>query len=63
MKKILTGLFGLVMMSIISMMMWIVILTPEKTLDGEYTQPFKYWTDDTYFQQNFIGGNNANNER
>ena len=51
---ILRGILGLMIMSIISMMMWIVILTPEKTLDGEYTQPFKYWTDDTYFQQNFI---------
>jgi len=61
--KILLGTLGLLGITVFSMMFWLILLTPEKTINGQYTQPFKYWTDDVYFQQNFIGGNNANNER
>ena len=29
------------------------IVTPEKTSFGEYTNPIKYWTSDTYVRNNF----------
>ena len=58
MQKILFGTLGFIVMLMFSILLWIMILTPEKTKYGEFTQPFKYWTDDSYFQQNFIGGNN-----
>lgn len=63
MRKILDGIFCVIVGTAIMTMMFICILTPEKTKYGEFTQPFKYWTDNSYFQQNFIGGNNADNER
>lgn len=53
-KRIAYGTLSIITMMAFSVLMWIVILTPEKTIYGEYTQPFKYWTDDVYFQQNFI---------
>ena len=63
MQKILVGTLGLITMSMMSMLMWVLILTPEKTIYGEYTQPYKYWTDDQYFKENFVRENTyANNE-
>lgn len=58
-RKICEGIICGIVGFIIIATMFICIFTPEKTIKGEYTQPFKYWTDDTYFQQNFIGGNNV----
>lgn len=53
MKKILDGMICVIIGTAIMTMMFICILTPEKTNKGEYTQPFKYWTDNTYFNENF----------
>lgn len=36
------------------MMLLMCIVTPEKTIYGEYTNPVKYWTSDTYFNSNFV---------
>ena len=63
MRKILDGILCVIFGTAMMTMLFMCVLTPEKTNEGEYTQPYKYWTDDTYFQQNFIGGNNANIER
>ena len=29
------------------------VVTPEKTVYGEYTNPVKYWTSDAYVRNNF----------
>lgn len=42
-----------------TMLFMICILTPEKTNSGYYTDPYKYWTDDNYFQQNFTTERNS----
>lgn len=60
MQKLLLGTFGLLTITVFSIMFWVILLTPEKTINGEYTQPFKYWTDDVYFEQNFIVKDNKN---
>lgn len=60
MQKFLLGTFGLLTITVFSIMFWVILLTPEKTINGEYTQPFKYWTDDVYFEQNFIVKDNKN---
>lgn len=54
MKKIVYGMFGMMILTLLSCLFWMIVLTPEKTNNGEYTQPLKYWTDNTYFVQNFI---------
>lgn len=36
------------------MMLLMCIVTPEKTIYGEYTNPVKYWTSDAYFNSNFV---------
>jgi hypothetical protein len=53
MKRIAYGMLGITMLTLLSCLFWMIVLTPEKTLNGEYTQPLKYWTDNTYFVQNF----------
>lgn len=35
------------------LMFMLCILTPEKDKYGDYTQPFKYWTSESYFEQHF----------
>ena len=38
-----------------SMIVFILcLLTPEKTNAGEYTNVIKYWTNDTYYNINFV---------
>lgn len=53
MKQIIKITLGLAVCIVLSTFFWVLVLTPEKTLDGQYTDPFKYWTDDIYFQQHF----------
>lgn len=38
---------------LIVFMLAILVLTPDKTKSGEYTNLWKYWTDDAYFTSNF----------
>ena len=52
-RKICEGIVCGIVGFIIIATMFICIFTPEKTIKGEYTQPFKYWTDDIYFNENF----------
>lgn len=35
------------------LMLFICIFTPHKTKYGNFTDPYKYWTSDTYICQNF----------
>lgn len=46
-------------LSLIALLMVMVfilcIVTPEKTVYGEYTDLVKYWTSDSYFISNFGG--------
>lgn len=44
----------LVLLSGMMLMMVLLTLTPEKTSYNEYTQPYKYWTSNTYYCVNFI---------
>lgn len=53
MRKFLDGLFCIIVGTAMMTIVFMCVLTPEKTNKGEYTQPFKYWTDDTYFNENF----------
>ena len=53
MRKFLDGLFCIIVGTAMMAMFFMCVLTPEKTNKGEYTQPFKYWIDDTYFNENF----------
>ena len=32
----------------------LILLTPEKTNAGEYTNVIEYWTNDTYYNINFV---------
>ena len=32
----------------------LILLTPDKTNAGEYTNVIRYWTDDTYYNINFV---------
>lgn len=49
--------FTYIVMSIIAILMVMVflmcIVTPEKTKEGMYTNPVKYWTSDAYVKENF----------
>ena len=45
MRKFLDGLFCLIIGMVFTTTMMLCVLTPEKTKYGEFTQPFKYWTD------------------
>lgn len=53
MRRFLDGLFCIIVGMVFTTTMMLCILTPEKTDKGEYTQPFKYWTDNQYFNDNF----------
>jgi hypothetical protein len=32
----------------------LILLTPDKTNAGEYTNVIEYWTNDTYYNINFV---------
>lgn len=53
MQKIISVLVSVVTGIVFMMFLMVCILTPEKTADGSYTNPVKYWTDDNYLQSNF----------
>jgi len=52
MKYIYNVLIGLVLFGLITMLV-LLIITPEKTNSGSYTNVIKYWTSDKYFESNF----------
>lgn len=39
--------------AIIFVLFALCALTPEKDKNGNFTQPFKYWTSEEYYQSNF----------
>ena len=53
MRKILDGILCVIFGTAMMTMIFMCVLTTEKTNKGEYTQPFKYWTDNTYVNENF----------
>jgi hypothetical protein len=53
MKYFTYTVLGIVILLMI-MMLLMCIVTPEKTVYGEYTNPVKYWTSDAYFNSNFV---------
>lgn len=52
-KKSFTFLFTSFIMLSIQVIFLICILTPERDKFGNYTDPIKYWTSDTYLYTNF----------
>lgn len=47
------NIIGCVLGALIVIMLMLLIMTPDKTKSGEYTNAWKYWTSDAYFNQNF----------
>lgn len=41
---------------LIGFMLIILIMTPDKTNSGNYTNAWKYWTSDAYYNSNFVKG-------
>lgn len=39
--------------AVLALVLFAGLLTPEKTRFGTYTDPILYWTNDTYFANNF----------
>lgn len=54
MKYCVYAVLGLIALLMV-MMFVLCIVTPEKTVYGEYTDVLKYWTSDSYFTSNFGG--------
>ena len=54
MKYCMYAVLGIIALLMI-MMLILCVITPEKTVYGEYTNPVKYWTSDAYFNSNFRG--------
>ena len=52
-KKILSVIALLIIATIVVVVVLICMITPEKTMHGTYTNPYKYWTDDAYLCANF----------
>lgn len=53
MRKFVENSLGIIFGMVVLTMITLCVITPEKTNKGEYTNPYKYWTDDTYFNENF----------
>lgn len=55
--RIVSKIVSVISFIIVGMFMTIVLaiglMTPEKTKNGNYTDVWKYWTNDTYLCQNF----------
>ena len=53
MYNVLQIVSGILIAAFIMIIMFVCIMTPEKTKDGTYTDIYKYWTDDAYLCRNF----------
>ena len=53
MKKLVDFILTLIVGMIVMFILFICLLTPEKTDDGTYTDVIKYWTDKEYVCSNF----------
>ena len=47
-------LFQISLLTGVLFVMFLCVITPDKTLDGSYTDMFSYWTDEDYYQRNFV---------
>ena len=52
MKYCMYAVLGIIALLMV-MMLILCVITPEKTVYGEYTDPVKYWTSDAYVRNNF----------
>lgn len=52
-KGLLSLLIMLLAPILVFMILFIAIFTPEKDKYGNFTDPIEYWTNDTYFENNF----------
>lgn len=55
-KKLVNVIHAIIIMllgTIIMTAFLMCLMTPEKTKSGDYTNVYKYWTDDAYLCQNF----------
>lgn len=53
MKKLILAIMSVIVGILVVMLLILCIMTPEKTKDGNYTNPILYWTSDTYMNNNF----------
>lgn len=53
MNNIIQNIFGIMMLMLLPILIVISVITPEKTSDGYFTDPIKYWTDTQYYCDNF----------
>lgn len=52
-KDCLTCLFGGLLAFVLVLLFMVCLFTPHKTKHGQFTDPWKYWTSEEYFQNNF----------
>lgn len=52
-KFTLWDLVASVLFGFIFFLILVALITPEKDKNGNYTQPYKYWTDSAYYEANF----------
>jgi len=51
--KLLADILGVLLGACVVMLIIFCFITPHKTKNGTFTDPYKYWTDDAYFCENF----------
>lgn len=54
--KSLENIFGIMILMSMPILIAICFITPDKTNDGYFTDPFRYWTDTQYYCENFNPG-------
>lgn len=53
MRKFVENSLGIIFGMAILTMIMLCVITPDKTNNGEYTNLWKYWTNNQYFYDNF----------
>ena len=53
MQKIIYNSIMFIILEVLLILAVLLIITPEKTKQGDYTNIIKYWTDNTYLKENF----------
>lgn len=51
--KVLTKIFGFVVCCVVMFGLMLLLITPDKDKNGQYTQFIKYWTNTEYFLEKF----------
>ena len=52
-SNMLSTMCGMLLALLIITIMFVCIMTPEKTDKGDYTDIYKYWTNNAYLCENF----------